>query len=102
MVTERVESTISLFAAFIIGLGLLVFKDLTRRILKAPAGFGYILLVFLFSLFGIYIATPLLYLSGSALISSICAYPLTIWYNYLTRPVTTNDLVASLKEVFNK
>jgi hypothetical protein len=58
--------------------------------------------VFLLSLIAVNLGEQMLQISATALVSGACGIPLGMWYNAVTRPATTDDIVKELQKMVNK
>lgn len=76
-----------------------IFKDTTKKIFSTPSAFKICVCVFLFSLIAVSLGQQLLEISATALVSGACGVPLNMWYNYETKPITTNDMLEALKDL---
>lgn len=76
-----------------------IFKDATKKIFQTPSAFKICVCVFLFSLIAVSLGQQLLVISATALISGACGVPLNMWYNYETKPATTDDVLNALKDL---
>ena len=94
---ERTDKAISAAAILVAVILALIFKDATRKIFQTPGAFKTCVFCFLFSLIAVSLGEQILYISATALISGVCAMPLNMWYNYETRPATTNDILKALE-----
>lgn len=92
--TSKGLSAAGLLVAVILAL---IFKDATKKIFATPSAFKTCLMVFLLSLIAVNLGEQMLQISATALISGACGIPLGMWYNFETKPATTDDVVEALK-----
>jgi len=78
---------------------MMIFKDATKRAFATPSAFKTCVVVFAISLVAVTIGEQMLIISATALVSGACGIPLGIWYNNLTRPATTDDVVVALQDL---
>lgn len=93
---ERTDKAISAAAILVAVILALIFKDATKKIFETPSAFKTCLFCFLFSLIAVSLGEQMLQISATALISGVCAIPLNMWYNHLTKPATTDDIVKAI------
>ena len=77
----------------------LIFRDATKKIFATPSAFKTCLIVFLISLIAVNLGAQMLQISATALVSGACGIPLGMWYNHVTQPATTNDIVKELEKL---
>lgn len=94
--TGKALSAASLLVAIILAF---IFKDATKKIFQAPSAFKTCVFVFLTSLIAVSLGEQMLQISATALISGACSTPLNMWYNQLTRPATTDDVLEALQDM---
>lgn len=97
-----VESTskgLSVAAVLVAIILALIFKDATKKIFATPSAFKTCLIVFLLSLVAVNLGEQCLQISATALVSGACGIPLGMWYNSVTAPATTDDIINVLKDV---
>lgn len=81
---------------------LFIFKDSIRRFYKTPGAFKFALTVFILAGLGLWVGESLFALATVELISISLSIPVQIWYNYMTKPATSQDMMSALKEILNK
>lgn len=87
-------------AALLVGVILvLIFKDATKKFFQTPSAFKTCVVVFILSLIAVNLGEQMLQISLTAMISGACALPLNMWYNNLTQPASTDDIVDALKDL---
>lgn len=96
---ERTDKAISAAAILVAVICACIFKDTTKKIFQTPSAFKICLCVFLFSCIATSLGEQLMQISLTALISGACAVPLNMWYNYETKPVTSDEMLTALKEI---
>ena len=96
---ERTDTAISAAAILVAVILALIFRDATRKIFETPSAFKTCLFCFLFSMIAISLGEQIMYISGTALISGVCAIPINMWYNHETRPATTNEILDALEDM---
>ena len=96
---ERTDKAISAAAILVAVILALIFRDATRKIFETPSAFKTCLFCFLFSMIAISLGEQIMYISGTALISGVCAIPINMWYNHETRPATTNEILDALEDM---
>lgn len=74
-----------------------IFRDQTKKIFQTPSAFKICLCVFLLSLIAVNLGEQMLEISATALVSGACGIPLNMWYNHLTKPATTDDMLEAIK-----
>lgn len=85
-------------AALLVGLIVaLVFKDATKKFFTSQPAFKTTLVAFLFSLIAVSLGQQILIVSGVALVANGCSVPLHMWYDSLTRPITSDEMLNSLE-----
>ena len=92
VIVSRWDKTVSVAAIIVIIILALIFKDATRKIISTPSAFKFSLFIFITSLRALSLGEQLLIISATSLISGICCIPLNMWYRYLTRPVTAEEM----------
>lgn len=95
----RTDKAISAAALLVAVICALIFKDATKKLFQMPSAFKTCLIVFLLSYIAVTLGEQMLQISATALISGACATPLNMWYNSLTKPATTDDVVEALKDL---
>lgn len=80
----------------------LIFKDATKKIFATPSAFKTCLIVFLLSVIAVNLGEQMLQISATALVSGACGVPLGMWYNSVTKPATTDDIVAAIQNVMKE
>lgn len=96
---ERTDKAISAAALLVAVILALIFKDATQKIFQTPSAFKTCLFCFLLSLIAVSLGEQILTISATALISGLCAMPLNMWYNNLTKPATTDDIVKAIEDM---
>lgn len=94
---QRTDKAISAAALLVAVICALVFKDATSKLFQTPSAFKTCLIVFLLSYISVSLGEQMLQISATALISGACGIPLNMWYNYETKPATTDDMLEALK-----
>ena len=94
--TDKAISAATLLVAIICAC---IFKDATKKIFQTPSAFKICVISFLLSYIAVSLGEQVLQISATALISGACSVPLNMWYNYETKPATTDDVVDALKEL---
>lgn len=93
--TGKSLSAASILVAIILAC---IFKDATKKLFSTPSAFKICLVIFLLSVISVTLGEQLLQISATALISGACGVPLNMWYNSVTRPVTTDELLTEMKK----
>ena len=96
---DRTDKAISAAAILVAVILALIFKDATKKIFETPSAFKTCVICFLFSYISVTLGQQVLEISATALISGACAIPLNMWYNNLTQPATTDDVVKALENL---
>lgn len=91
VLVSRWDKALSSSAILVLILLAVIFRDASRRILAKPSGFFISAIVFGLCMMNISIGEELMTVSATSLISSLIAMPLNTWYNYLTRPLSTEE-----------
>ena len=91
--TGKTISAASLLVALICAC---IFTDATKKIFQTPSAFKICVFVFILSYMGVTLGEQLLQISTTALISGACGVPLNMWYNYETKPATSDDVINAL------
>lgn len=92
IIVSKWDKTVSV-CAIIVGILLCcIFKDAVKKFFQRPSGFVISLIIFVFCLIGMSLGEQLLIISATSLISGLVALPLNVWYNYLTRPASAEDI----------
>lgn len=77
-----------------------IFRDQTKKLLvDKPSAFKTCLIVFIISLIAVNLGEQCLWISSTALISGACGVPLQMWYNYETKPESTDDILKGIKNL---
>lgn len=77
-----------------------IFRDQTKKLLvDKPSAFKTCLIIFLISLVAVNLGEQCLWISATALISGACGVPLQMWYNYETKPESTDDILKGIKSL---
>jgi len=77
-----------------------IFRDQTKKLLvDKPSAFKTCLIIFLISLIAVSLGEQCLWISSTALISGACGVPLQMWYNYETKPESTDDILKGIKNL---
>lgn len=97
-----VKKAISAAAFVVIIVLLCIFKDALKRIVSLPSGFGFCLIVFVFSLISLNIGEQLLIMSGICMVSGLLGMPFDMWHKHVTRPPTKDETYEMLKEMTQK
>lgn len=96
---ESTSKTISVAAVLVAIILALIFKDATKKIFATPSAFKTCLIIFLLSLIAVNLGHQMLQISATALVSGACGVPLGMWYNSVTKPATSDDIVNALKDI---
>ena len=96
---QRTDKAISAAAILVAIVCALIFKDATKKIFQTPSAFKTCVIVFILSYIAVALGEQMLQISATALVSGACAVPLNMWYNYKTRPVTTDEMLKELKNL---
>lgn len=94
--------TISAAAILVALICACIFKDATKKIFQTPSAFKICVFVFILSYMAVSLGEQLLVISTTALISGACGVPLNMWYNYETKPATTDELMDGMKELLKE
>lgn len=94
--------TISAAAILVALICACIFKDATKKIFQTPSAFKICVFVFIISYMAVSLGEQLLVISTTALISGACGVPLNMWYNYETKPATTDELMDGMKELLKE
>ena len=92
-------TSISAAALLVLIILMCIFKDQTKKFFQTPSAFKICLVVFVLSLIAVKLGNQMLIISATALISGACGIPLGIWYNFETKPATTDDVVNVLQDL---
>ncbi len=92
IIVSRWDKTVSVAAIVVIIILACIFKDATKKFISTPSAFKFSLAIFIISLLALSLGEQLLIISATSLISGLVVLPLNMWYNYLTRPVTAEEL----------
>jgi hypothetical protein len=77
-----------------------IFRDQTKKLLvDKPSAFKTCLIIFIISLIAVNLGEQCLWISSTALISGACGVPLQMWYNYETKPESTDDILKGIKSL---
>lgn len=98
IIVSRADKTVSVCAIVVAIILACIFKDSVKKFFQRPSAFIFSLIIFIGCLIYQSLGDQMLVISATALISGLIALPLNIWFNYLTRPVTAEDL----KELHNE
>lgn len=99
IMVSRPDTAISMVALIVAVILLLIFKDAVARFLKTPGYLKFSVIILIISILASNLGDQLLLISLTATISGVCALPLNIWYNYLTKPVSTNDMLDIMRNI---
>lgn len=100
--TERADKAISAAALLVAIICACIFKDATKKIFEMPSAFKTCVIMFVLSYVAVTLGEQILQISATALISGACAIPLNMWYNYETKPASTNEMITALKALVGK
>lgn len=96
---ERTDKAISAAALLVAIICACIFKDATKKIFQTPSAFKICLVAFILSYISVSLGEQILQISATALISGACGMPLNMWYNYETKPATTDDMIEAMKDL---
>lgn len=96
---ERTDKAISAAALLVAIICACIFKDATKKIFQTPSAFKICLVAFILSYISVSLGEQVLQISATALISGACGMPLNMWYNYETKPATTDDMIEAMKDL---
>lgn len=96
---ERTDRAISAAALLVAIICACIFKDATKKIFQTPSAFKICLVAFILSYISVSLGEQILQISATALISGACGVPLNMWYNYETKPATTDDMIEAMKDL---
>lgn len=96
---ERTDKAISAAALLVAIICACIFKDATKKIFQTPSAFKICLIAFVLSYISISLGEQILQISATALISGACGIPLNMWYNYETKPATTDEMIDAMKDL---
>lgn len=96
---ERTDKAISAAAILVAIICACIFKDATKKIFSTPSGFKICVICFILSYIAVSLGEQILQISATALVSGACGIPLNMWYNYETKPATTDDMIEALKDL---
>lgn len=91
-IISRWDKTLSVAAIVAIIIIILIFKDATKRFISTPSAFKFSIAILIFVLIAMSLGEQLLIISVSSVISGIICLPLNMWYNYLVRPLTSEEM----------
>ena len=97
IIVSRWDKTVSVAAIVVIIILACIFRDATRKFISTPSAFKFSLVIFISSLLALSLGEQLLIISATSLISGLVVLPLNMWYNYLTRPVSAEELKNMLE-----
>lgn len=97
VIVSRADRIISIAALFVTIVLMLIFKDAVKRFFQTPGYLKFSFVILIFSLISLSLGEQMFVLSLTATISGLCALPLNIWYNYLTKPVTSQEFLNVMK-----
>lgn len=98
VIVSRADKVISVSAIVAIIIICIALKDAVRRFYQTPSLWKFAIVIFAFSLIAYSLGEQLLILSAVTLLGSIVTIPLNMWYNYLVRPVTAEELKDMVKK----
>ena len=96
---ERTDKAISAAALLVAIICACIFKDATKKIFQTPSAFKICVIAFILSYISVSLGEQILQISATALISGVCGIPLNMWYNYGTKPATTDEMIDAMKEL---
>lgn len=96
---ERTDKAISAAALLVAIICACIFKDATKKIFQTPSAFKICVIAFILSYISVSLGEQILQISATALISGACGIPLNMWYNYETKPATTDEMIDAIKEL---
>lgn len=99
IMVSRPDKAISMVALVVGVILLLIFKDGVKKFLKTPGYLKFSIIILIISLLASTLGDQLTLISMTATISGVCALPLNIWYDYLTKPVSTNDILDIMRNI---
>lgn len=101
MFVQSVPQTIGLGLIMVLITLFLIFKDAVRRFYQTPGAFKFVFTIFIISGLGALVGLTFFILSCVELVFIILSIPVQIWYNYVTRPATADDVVSALNDIIN-
>lgn len=96
---ERTDEAISAAALLVAIICACIFKDATKKLFQTPSAFKICIIAFVLSYISVSLGEQILQISATALISGACGIPLNMWYNYETKPATSDDMINAIKDL---
>lgn len=96
---ERTDRAISAAALLVAIICACIFKDATKKLFQTPSAFKICIIAFVLSYISVSLGEQILQISATALISGACGIPLNMWYNYETKPATSDDMINAIKDL---
>lgn len=96
---ERTDKAISAAALLVAIICACIFKDATKKLFQTPSAFKICIIAFVLSYISVSLGEQILQISATALISGACGIPLNMWYNYETKPATSDDMINAIKDL---
>ena len=93
---ERTDKAISAAALLVAIICACIFKDATKKIFQTPSAFKICVIAFILSYISVSLGEQILQISATALVSGACGIPLNMWYNYETKPASSDDILNAL------
>lgn len=97
VIVSRADRVVSIAALLVAIILTLIFKDAVKRFFQTPGYLKFSIVILILSLISLSLGDQMFKLSLTATISGLCALPLNIWYNYLTKPVTSREFLDVMK-----
>ena len=102
VIISRADKIISVSALFVLIIIGMVFKDATKKFVGDMSGWKTSLFVLVFCLISMSLGQQLLWLSVTALISSLLAIPFNTLYYMETRPPTNKEMAEEFSKLKGK
>lgn len=97
IIVSRWDKTVSVAAIVAFIIIACIFKDAVKKFISTPSAFKFSLMIFILCLISLSLGEQLLIISATSLLSGLVCLPLNMWYNYLTRPITTEEMKEILE-----
>lgn len=96
VIVSRADKIISVAALVVAIILMLIFKDAVKRFFQTPGYLKFSIVILVLSLISLSLGEQMFQISLTATISGLCALPLNIYYNYLTKPATSREVLNAM------
>lgn len=96
VIVSRADKIISVAALVVAIILMLIFKDAVKRFFQTPGYLKFSIVILVLSLISLSLGEQMFKISLTATISGLCALPLNIYYNYLTKPATSREVLNAM------